>query len=453
MPSSLATLPAVPSPRSQRREAPARWSRIGPPQLLLLGTVTAVGPLTIDLYLPALPAMAAEFAVEPAALQLSLTATVLGLALGQLVLGPVSDRLGRRAPLVGGLAAYAAVTVALAFAGSLPALVAGRFVQGFLAAAALVVTRAVLRDHVSGPALGRALAGLVLVMGAGPILAPALGSLLLQVTGWRGVFVALAVLGAATAAAVAVAMPESLPRHRRVAVPVPRLARGYAALAVDRSFAAPALASALSFAALFAYISAGSFLLQGRYGLSETGYGLVFAVTAACVIGGSQVGSRLIERVGAVPLLRAVPVAGAVIAGALVAVTLLGAAELPVLVGLLMAACAVAGVAMPVGATVALTGQPPQRAGSASGLLGVVQFAVGGLAAPVVGLLGTGSPLGMALVMLLAFVLSALAGRLSRESGPSGIMSGVTRPGARGRPVPPGLPRLGGLGGRSGGPP
>ncbi|MGF1647597.1 MAG: multidrug effflux MFS transporter [Kineosporiaceae bacterium] len=426
MPSSPATLPPVPAPRSQRREAPTRWTRIGPRQLLLLGTVTAVGPLTIDLYLPALPAMAAEFGVEPAALQLSLTATVLGLALGQLVLGPVSDRLGRRGPLVGGLAAYVAVTVALAFAADLPTLVAGRFVQGFLAAAALVITRAVLRDHVSGPALGRAMAGLVLVMGAGPILAPALGSLLLQVTGWRGVFVALAVLAAAAAVAVAVAMPESLPRHRRAAVSVPGLARAYVALAVDRSFVAPALASALSFTALFAYISSGSFLLQGRYGLSETGYGLVFAVTAACVIAGSQVGSRLIERVGAVPLLRAVPPVGAALAGALVAVTLLDAAELPVLVGLLMAVCAVAGVAMPVGATVALTGQPPQRAGLASGLLGVLQFVVGGLAAPVVGLLGTGSPFGMAVVMVLAFAASAVAGRLTRERAPSGTMADVT---------------------------
>lgn len=438
MPSSPATSPAtpltVPSPRSQRREAPARWTRIGPRQLLLLGAVTAVGPLTIDLYLPALPAMAADLGVDPAALQLTLTATVLGLALGQLVLGPVSDRLGRRGPLVGGLAAYAAVTVGLAFAADLPTLVAGRFVQGFLAAAALVVTRAVLRDHVSGAALGRALAGLVLVMGAGPILAPALGSLLLQATGWRGVFVALAVLGAVTAVAVAVAMPESLPRQRRVPGSLPGLARAYASLAVDRSFAAPALASALSFTALFAYISAGSFLLQGRYGLSEVGYGLVFAVTAACVIGGSQVGSRLIERVGAVPLSRAVPLAGVAVAGALVVVTLLGAAELPVLVGLLMAVCAVAGVAMPVGATVALTGQPPQRAGLASGLIGVVQFAAGGLAAPVVGLLGTGSPLGMALVMVLAFAASALAGRLSRERGLSATMVGVS---PAGRPAGP----------------
>lgn len=426
MPSSPATLPPVPSPRSQRREARTPWARIGPRQLLLLGTVTAVGPLTIDLYLPALPAMAVEFGVEPAALQLSLTATVLGLALGQLVLGPVSDRLGRRVPLVGGLAAYAVVTLALAFATDLTTLIAGRFVQGFLAAAALVVTRAVLRDHVSGPALGRALAGLVLVMGAGPILAPALGSLLLQATGWRGVFVVLAVLGTATAVAVAVAMPESLPRHRRSALSVPGLARAYAALAVDRSFVAPALASALSFTALFAYISAGSFLLQGRYGLSETGYGLVFALTAACVIGGSQVGSRLIARVGAAALLRTVPPVGAALAGILVVITLLDAAELPVLVGLLMAVCAVAGVAMPVGATVALTGQPPQRAGLASGLLGVLQFVVGGLAAPVVGLLGTGSPLGMAVVMVLAFAASALAGRLSRERGPSGTMAGVT---------------------------
>jgi DHA1 family bicyclomycin/chloramphenicol resistance-like MFS transporter len=386
--------------------------------------VTAVGPLTIDLYLPALPAIAAEFAVDPAAVQLSLSATVAGLALGQLVLGPVSDRLGRRLPLIGGLAGYVAVTVALAFATSLPLLVAGRFVQGFLAAAALVVTRAVLRDHVSGADLGRALAGLVLVMGAGPIVAPALGSLMLTVTGWRGVFVALAVLGAVMAVAVAVMLPESLPRSSRVTVPPSRLARSYASLLVDRSFIAPALASGLSFAALFAYIAAGSFVLQGEYGLSEVGYGLVFAITASCVIGGSQIGSRLIERIGTLQLLRVVPLAGALSAAVLVVVVLMGLASLPVVVALLMAVSLAAGVALPVGATVALTGQPSHRAGLASGLIGVVQFVVGGAAAPVVGLLGTGSALGMAVVMVVAFAASTLVGRISREAATSGTVTG-----------------------------
>ena len=381
--------------------------------------MTAVGPLTIDLYLPALPAIADEFGADPAAVQLSLSATIAGLALGQLLLGPVSDRLGRRLPLIAGLVGYVAVTVALAFAASLPLLVAGRFVQGFLAAAALVVTRAVLRDHVSGAELGRALAGLILVMGAGPIVAPVLGSLMLTVTGWRGVFVALAVLATVMAVAVAVTMPESLPKASRVAVSPTQLTRSYGSLLVDRSFIAPALASGFSFAALFAYIAAGSFLLQGAYGLSEVGYGLVFAITASCVIGGSQVGSRLIERVGTLPLLRVVPLFGGFFAAVLVAVVLADLASLPVFVGLLMAVSLCAGLALPVGATVALTGQPAHRAGLASGLIGVVQFAVGGAAAPVVGLLGTGSALGMAVVMVVAFGASALMGRLSRESVPS----------------------------------
>lgn len=424
MPSSSATLaPAPLDPhRSQRREARRPWTRIGPRQLLLLGAVTAVGPLTIDLYLPALPALSEEFGADPAAVQLSLSATVAGLALGQLVLGPVSDRLGRRLPLIAGLAGYVAVTVTLAFAATLPLLVAGRFVQGFLAAAALVVTRAVLRDHVSGADLGRALAGLILVMGAGPIVAPALGSVMLTVTGWRGVFVALAVLGTTMAVAVAALMPESLPRGSRVAVPPARLARSYGSLLVDRSFITPALASAFSFAALFAYIAAGSFLLQGTYGLSEVGYGLVFAVTASCVIGGSQIGSRLIERVGMLQLLRVVPLMGLFFAAVLGAVVLAGLASLPVFVGLLMAVSLSAGLALPVGSTVALTGQPSHRAGLASGLIGVVQFVVGGTAAPVVGLLGTGSALGMAAVMVVAFAASALMGRLSREAAPSVTM-------------------------------
>lgn len=392
----------------------ARWQRLGPAQIALLGSATAIGPLTIDLYLPALPVMAEEFDATPAALQLTLTATLIGTALGQLVIGPLSDRYGRRGPVLVGTIAYTLATVLCAVATTLPVLTGGRFLQGFLGSAAVVVARAVLRDYVSGPALGKALAGLFLVMGAGPILAPALGSLLLQVTGWRGVFVALAVYAALVTAVLAVRLPESLPPEARDPVRPRALAGTYASLLVDRSFVAPALVSAFSFAALFAWIAAGSFVLQGAYGLSEVEYGLLFGVTATAVIGGSQIGSRLIAPVGTLRLLRLTPIAGTVASAVLLGLALAGLAPLPVLAGLVMVIFVAVGIAFTVGATAALTGQPPHRAGLASGFVGVVQIVVGGAAAPIVGLLGTGSAVGMAVLMVVGFAAAAVAGALSR---------------------------------------
>lgn len=399
------------------RTAP-RWQRLGPAQIALLGSATAIGPLTVDLYLPALPVMAEEFDATPAALQLTLTATLIGTALGQLLIGPLSDRYGRRGPVLLGTAAYTVATVLCAVATTLPLLVGGRFLQGFLGSAAVVVARAVLRDYVSGPALGKALAGLFLVMGAGPILAPALGSLLLQVTGWRGVFVALAVYAAAVTVVLAIRLPESLPPHERDPVRPRALARAYASLLVDRSFTAPTLVSAFSFAALFAWIAAGSFVLQGAYGLSEVGYGILFGVTATAVIGGSQLGSRLIAPAGTLRLLRVTPIAGAAVSAVLLGLSLAGLAPLVAVVGLVMVIFVAVGVAFTVGATAALTGQPPHRAGLASGFVGVVQIVVGGAAAPVVGLLGTGSAVGMAVLMVVGFVAAGVAGLLSRAVDP-----------------------------------
>jgi DHA1 family bicyclomycin/chloramphenicol resistance-like MFS transporter len=398
---------------------PARWERLGAGQIALLGAATAIGPLTVDLYLPALPAMAAEFEATPAALQLTLTAALVGSALGQLVIGPLTDRYGRRGPILLGTALYVLATAVCALAPSVPVLVAGRFLQGFLAAAAAVVTRAVLRDHVSGPALGRAIAGLFLVMGAGPVLAPALGSLLLQVTGWRGVFVALAGYAAVVTAVLAARLPESLPPEAREPVPARALARVHAALLADRSFLAPALVSSFSFAALFAWIAAGSFVLQGGYGLSETGYGVLFGVMATAVIGGSQLGSRLIAPVGALRLLRVAPLVGLAAAGALLAADAAGRVPLTVLVGTLLVAFLAVGVAFTVGATLALTGQPPHRAGLASGFVGVIQIVVGGAAAPLVGLFGSESAAGMAVVMVVGFAAAAAAGAWSRDPRPA----------------------------------
>lgn len=418
MPSSQAAL-GVPAPGRDRGAVRPRWSRLGVPQLVLLGAATAVGPLTIDLYLPAFPAMAADLRASDAAIQLSLTAVVVGIAIGQVVLGPLADRWGRRPPLLLGFAGYVAASLVVALSTTLPMLLAGRLLQGFMASAGIVVARAVLRDYVSGPALGRALAGLLLVIGVVPILAPVLGSLLVPLTGWRGIFVSLAVLGLALLATLAARLPESLPASQRRPTSVRALAFGYWGLLTDRSFIAPALVSALGFGALFAWLSDGSFLLQGRYGLSEFEYGLVFGLVAAAVISGSQVGSRVMHRFSAPDLMRALAVLGAVASVVLVVLASTENLPLPTLVGLVVAGNLASGALLPVGATVALTSQPPHRAGQASGLLGVLQFLLAGIAAPLAGLVGSGSALGMAAVMVTAFVVASLVGMWTPSREPA----------------------------------
>ncbi len=406
---------APPTNTLQPQPRIAPWARLGLPQIVLLGAMTAVGPFTIDLYLPAFPDIASDLAATEAAVQLSLTATFVGIAIGNLIIGPVSDRLGRRRPLLVGFAGYALASAVVALATTIPVLLGARFVQGFFAAAGMVISRAVLRDHVSGPELARTMAGLMLVMGVVPIAAPSLGSLLVGATGWRGLFVLLSALGVVMLALLAFRLPESLPPTSRRTVSAIRLARTYGTLLTDRSFLTPTLVSAFAFAALFAWISDGSFLLQGTYGLSGLGYGLVFALASVFVIGGSQLGARvLLPLLGELATLRLTSVLGLTATAALLAMSIVAPVPLTLLVALIMAACFAVGVLLPVGSTIALSGQPPARAGQASGLLGVMQFASGAVAAPLAGLLGAGGAIGMATVMVAGMALSVTMAMLTR---------------------------------------
>jgi DHA1 family bicyclomycin/chloramphenicol resistance-like MFS transporter len=389
---------------------------------VLLGSATAVLPLTIDLYLPALPTIAGDLSSTPVGVQLSLTATVVGIAAGQLAVGTLSDRMGRRAPLLGGFAGYVAASLLCALAWGLTAFLVGRFLQGLFASAGIAVTLAVLRDHVSGPQLSRGVARLLLIRGAGPILAPPLGGLVLVLTGWRGLFVLLAVFGVGVLVALARSLPESLPVAERRQTSAAGIARAYGSLLADRSFVPPALVSALGFSAMFAWIAAGPFVLQGAYGLSEVEYGLVFALAAACVIGTAQVVPRIADRVGPLPLLRLAPALGLVAAGLLAALAVPGqdgTAPLAAVILLVMTAFVAVGATLTLAPSVALSGQPPYRAGQASGLLGVLQFTLGGAVAPAVGALGTGSAFGMAAVMTAAFALAAVMGLVSRVATPA----------------------------------
>ena len=383
------------------------FSRLGPRELLLLALITAAGPMTIDLYLPAYPTLAAEFGVAETQVQLTLTACVFGLALGQLVIGPVADRVGRRLPVVVGLAGWAVASLLVAAAPTLELLTLGRFVQGFVVAAGMVTARAILRDLSSGQDLARAFARLFLVVGAVPLVAPFLGSLLLEATSWRGVFVVLAVVGLLLSVLTAIALPETLPREMRTPVPVRSLAGSYGRLLADRSFIAPAMMASLAFAGLFVYINGSSFVLQEQFGLSQLAYGTVFGAVTISLIVGSQLSSVLVGRFGLVTVLRAAPIVGSVAIGTVFAFSLLGDLPLVVLIAGLMAAMGVVGLAMPAASAHVLNSQPAARAGLASGLVGVLQFAVGGAVSPLASVMGTVTASSMTGLMALLFAASA----------------------------------------------
>ena len=364
--------------------------------LLLLGALTALTPLAIDAYLPGLPSLARDLEASSSATQLSLTALLVGLALGQLVAGPWSDSVGRRRPVLVGVLGFTAASLACAAAPSVELLVVARLLQGAFGAAGVVCARAVVRDLFDGPDLARALSRLVLVMGAAPVLAPVVGAQVLRVTSWRGVFVLLALVGTALLAAAVARLPETHPAERRSDGGVRATLRVFGRLLRDRRFAGHVLAAGFGFAALFAYLSGSSFVLQGHYGLTPQAYSGVFAVNAVGFVVASQLGARLVRRTGP----RAVLLGGCaaqVGGGAVVLVGALADAPLAVVLPGLALVVAAIGLISPCATALALADHA-DVAGAASALLGLASYVVAGGVAPLVGL-GGDAPLGMALVV------------------------------------------------------
>jgi DHA1 family bicyclomycin/chloramphenicol resistance-like MFS transporter len=244
----------------------------------LLGGITAIGPLAIDMYLPALPQMAAEFGVEQAQAGLTLTAFLVGLATGQILAGPLSDALGRRRPLLVGVALYALASLLCALAPSIYILVAMRLLQGLCAAIGTVIARAIVRDVYAGHTAARFFSMLMLVTGVSPLLAPFVGSQLLLVTSWHGVFAVLFALGLLLWVSVALGLGESLPVERRRTGGLRDAITTFGKLLGDRIFLGYVLTYAVAFTGVFAFIAGSSFVLQGVYGVSPQTYGLLFGL-------------------------------------------------------------------------------------------------------------------------------------------------------------------------------
>ncbi len=403
------TAPATASTKSTTR--PHRTARYA----LLLGGLTAFGPLSIDMYLPALPVMARELHSTDTQLQLTLAVFLVGLGVGQLVAGPLSDAFGRRRPMLAGVVIFAVASAVAALSPSVPALIAARAVQALGAATGMVVARAAVRDLYSGVAMARFFSTLMLVTGVAPVLAPLIGGQLLQWTSWRGIFVSLTALGVVLLVVAVFALPETLPRHNRRSPHPGRIARTYAALLRDRVFTGYALTVGLAFSAMFAYISGSSFVLQHTYGLSPSEYGLVFAVNGAGLVLVGQINGRLVGRFAPRTLLWA-GLTSALVGGLGIVVAAAVEAPLPLLLTPLFVTVSSVGMVGPNATTLALADHP-HTAGAASALLGLVQFLVGGGTSPVVGLLG-GSALAMATVMAAAAAAALLVFALLTRAAP-----------------------------------
>ncbi|MEV4702288.1 multidrug effflux MFS transporter [Actinoplanes sp. NPDC049316] len=358
--------------------------------VLVLGFLTALGPLTIDMYLPALPTITDDLGATAAAVQLTLTGTLVGLALGQLLVGPLSDAVGRRTPLLAGVGVHLLASVLCVIAPDLAVLGTLRVLQGLGAAAASVVAMAIVRDLFSGFAAARLFSRLILVVGVAPILAPTIGGQTLEFTSWRGVFVVLTVAAAGIMAASAIVLPETLPTARRRNGGVVGTVRDYGRLLTDGVYVGLILVAGLAMAALFAYVSGSSYVLQDGFGLSEQQFAYVFAGGAVGLIGATQLNVRLLQRWTPQRILSGSLLAGLGFGAVLLVLAATGTGGLVGILIPLWLVLAMVGLAMPNAPALALS-RHGEAAGTAAALLGAVQFGVGALAAPLVGVLGVGT--------------------------------------------------------------
>ncbi len=390
-------------PRDHSAPAVTPWGLV-----ILLGALTALGPLSIDMYLPSLPAIGASLHAVGGQAQVTMAAFLAGMALGQFFYGPASDRLGRRMPILIGAGIYMAASAICACATSIEMLIAARFVQALGACAGGVVARAVVRDRFNHTETARMLSLLTLVMGLAPILAPLLGGFLLNLGGWRVNFWVQMAFGLSVGAATFFRLKESRSEetaaHARSETPL----RAYVSLLGQGRLVGYALAGALNGAALFTYVSASPDLLIKTYGITPQAFGWVFGLNAIGIIGGGQVNRYLLRHWSPDVVLRRASLIGVPIAAALALAAVTGLGERWSILALLFALLSTYGFMQ--GNTMAgALNVDPRRAGSISALMGGASFGMGALASSLTGAFHDGTPRPMALTMLVALAGSALA--------------------------------------------
>ncbi|MEC1681286.1 multidrug effflux MFS transporter [Bacillus mojavensis] len=375
--------------------------------VFILGTLASFGPLSLDMYLPALPQVAADLHTTASLAQLSLTFCLLGLALGQIIVGPLSDMKGRRKPLIISMVLYTLSSLLCAFSPSIAFLIIMRFIQGFTGAAGIVIARATARDMYSGKDLTAFFSLLMLVNGAAPILAPITGGFILQFTDWSTVFIVLAGIGCLIFVAVLTALPESLPPEKRTKGGLRETLTTFRHLLADRAFMGFAFSQAFIMTGMFAYISGSPFVLQNIYGVSAQMFSMLFAINGAGIIAATQMTGRLAKNVDERKLF---------ISGLLTSIIGSAALLLSLTFDLgLFAVCASlfiivssVGIVTTTGFTLAMQKQE-KGAGSAAALLGLLPFIGGAIAAPLVGVAGEESAWPMALSIFGFDVLAILS--------------------------------------------
>lgn len=384
-------------------------------QALLLGLFSTLGPFTIDMYLPAFPEIVKQFDSTASLVQFSLTACLLGLGIGQLVMGSLSDVHGRRNPLLISMAVYVVSSLACAFSPNIGLLIAFRFVQGFAASAGIVISRAIARDLYSGHELTKFFSLLLLVGNLGPLAAPVAGSGILSFTSWIGVFIALTVLGAYLWTMTKWRLPETLPPDRRKPSNFSEQVRNYGMLLRDRQFVGYMLAQGIMIAGVFAYVSGTPFIYQNIYGVSPTVFALLFGSNGISLIIGSQLVGRMAHRVSEQAFL----LFGlwlALLASIAVLIVAIAHGPLYALVIPLFLFVASIGITSTAAFPLAMESQA-QMAGSAAALLGVIPFLLGAVVAPLVGIAGEDTAVPLGVIILATSTAAMLANFLLVRRG------------------------------------
>ena len=396
---------------------------------IVLGLLAAIGPFSIDMYLPALPTIAAQFDTSVAAAQASLVAFVAAVGLCQVVYGPVSDMVGRRGPLYFGLALYICGAVGCALAPNIATLITFRFVQGIGGCAGIVISRAIVRDLYQGPDAARLMALIMLVFSVSPMLAPLAGSGLIAVAGWRAIFAVVTLIGFFGLALVAFALPETRPADKRVASGLGNALAGYANLLRDPYYIGVVLIGGFGLSGFFLFLATSSFVYIDHFGLTTTQFSLAFAVNAIGFIGAAQFSSPFARRFGFARVVKFAAAAYAAVMLALLALTISGIDRLPVLMAMLFLSYACLGLIVPTTAVMAFEAHGP-IAGMAAALMGTIHMSVGIMAVTLLSLFFDGSAAAMIAAIAACAFCAFLLSRVTLRANGAYTQAAVDSPGS-----------------------
>lgn len=374
---------------------------------LILGTLAAFGPLSIDMYLPSFPILAAEFSTSASMVQLSLTFFLLGACLGQLVTGPLSDVLGRRKPLLYGMILYVFTSIIISFTQTMEMFIFLRFIQGLAGAAGMVISRAVVRDLYSGSEMTKFFSLLALVNGMAPILAPIVGAQLLKWFPWQSIFLGLAIIGIIAFLLVFFGLSETLHQRDRSTGGLTNTIKTFGQLVTNHQFMGYVLSNGFIFATMFAYISGSSFVIQHVYGASTDTYSMIFAMNGIGIMIASQLTGRLAGRINEKTLLFA-GILMSLIGGSTLLLLIYLNVKLAFIIPPLFLTVSSVGIVGTTSNSLALQNNR-NVAGSASALLGVTNFIVGAIAAPIVGIAGEDTAVPMGIVMVVSSIGAILS--------------------------------------------